>query len=492
VRDVLDLPYHALRRHLGQDLSVSELVEAYLREIERVDGVVRAYITVTADLARELGRRWDERIARGEDLPPLVGFPVALKDNLCTRGVRTTCASRILENFVPPYDATAVRRLVEAGAVVLGKTNMDEFAMGSSTEHSAFFATRNPWKLDYVPGGSSGGSAAAVASRTALGALGSDTGGSIRLPAALCGVVGLKPTYGRVSRYGLVAYASSLDQIGPLSRDVTDCALLLRAIAGKDPLDSTSVELPVPDFAASLRPGVRGMRIGLPREAFGEGLQPEVRDAVLAAVRVLEGEGARIEEVTLPTLEYALPCYYLIACAEVSSNLARYDGVAYGHRSARAADLYTLYARTRAEGFGPEAKRRIMLGTFALSAGYYEGFYRKAQQVRTLVRADFDRCFARVDLLATPVCPTVGFRLGERIEDPLQMYLTDIYTLPVNLAGLPAISVPCGFAEGLPIGLQLVGRPFDEVTLLRVAYTYEQATDGRMRYPAVGGVRGGG
>jgi len=483
VKELLNLPYHAVRPHLGHDLSVEELVETYLERIRRTDEVVRAYLTVTADLARAQARRWDARIRRGEELPPLVGFPVALKDNLCTRGVRTTCGSRILENFVPPYDATAVRRLVEAGAVVLGKTNLDEFAMGSSTEHSAFFPTRNPWNPEYVPGGSSGGSAAAVAVRSALGALGSDTGGSIRLPAALCGVVGLKPTYGRVSRYGLVAYASSLDQIGPIARDVRDCALLLQAISGKDPMDSTSVEVPVPDYASSLRPEVRGLRIGLPREAFGEGVHPAVQEAVLGAVRVLEREGAEVEEVRLPTLEYALPAYYLIACAEVSSNLARYDGVAYGYRSPRAGDLYTLYARTRAEGFGPEAKRRIMLGTFALSAGYYEGFYRKAQQVRTLVRRDFERCFERVDLLATPVCPTPGFRMGERLEDPLQMYLVDIYTLPVNLAGLPAISIPCGFWEGLPLGLQLIGRPFDEGTVLRAAYTYEQATGGSPKAP---------
>ncbi len=488
--EVVELPYHELRPRLGRDLSVQEVVEAYLAAIARTDGVIRAYLTVTADLAREQARRWDERIRKGEELPPLVGFPVALKDNLCTRGVRTTCASRILENFVPPYDATAVRRLVETGAVILGKTNLDEFAMGSSTEHSAFFPTRNPWNPDYVPGGSSGGSAAAVAARAALGALGSDTGGSVRLPAALCGVVGLKPTYGRVSRYGLVAYASSLDQIGPIARDVTDCALLLRAIAGKDPLDTTSVDLPVPDYAAALRPGVKGLRIGLPKEAFGEGLHPAVREAVLGAVRVLEGEGASVEEVQLPTLEYALPAYYLIACAEVSSNLARYDGVAYGYRSPHATDLYTLYARTRAEGFGPEAKRRIMLGTFALSAGYYEGFYRKAQQVRTLVQQDFERCFARVDLVATPVCPTPGFRLGERLVDPLQMYLVDIYTLPVNLAGLPAISVPCGLWEGLPLAFQLIGRPFDEETVLRAAYTYEQARGGfRDRPPLVEAMR---
>jgi len=477
VSGLVGVPYHEVRPRLGRDLSCRELVEAYLGAIEAQDGAVRAYLTVTAEQARQEAEALDRRLASGEPLPPLAGMPVALKDNLCTRGVRTTCGSRILEPFVPPYDATAVRRLREAGAVVLGKTNLDEFAMGSSTENSGFGPTRNPWSLEHVPGGSSGGSAAAVAAGEAVAALGSDTGGSIRQPASLCGIVGLKPTYGRVSRYGLVAFASSLDQIGPMTLDVRDCALVLQAISGRDPHDSTSVDVPVPDFLASLEGGVRGLRVGLPTEFFGEGLDPQVREAVLRAVRVLESLGAVVEEVALPTLEYALPTYYLIACAEASSNLARYDGVAYGSRSRRAEDLYTLYARTRAEGFGPEVKRRIMLGTFALSAGYYEGFYKKAQQVRTLVRRDFDRCFQRVDVLATPTSPVAGFRLGERTADPLQMYLADVYTIPVNLAGLPGVSVPCGFADGLPVGLQLVGRPFDEATLLRVAYAYEQATE---------------
>ncbi len=488
MNELLGRPYHELRPRLGQDLSCTELVEAYLAAIEALDGRVRAYLTVTADQARRQAKELDDRLAAGEELPPLAGMPVALKDNLCTRGVRTTCASRILEPFVPPYDATAVRRLRDAGAVVLGKTNLDEFAMGSSTENSGFFPTRNPWNLEFVPGGSSGGSAAAVAAGEALAALGSDTGGSIRQPASVCGIVGLKPTYGRVSRYGLVAFASSLDQIGPMALDVRDCALVLQAISGHDAQDSTSVDVPVPDFVAALEGGVEGLRVGLPTEFFGEGLQPEVRDAVLQAVRVLESLGAVVEEVALPTLEYALPTYYLIACAEASSNLARYDGVAYGYRSPRGHDLYTLYSRTRAEGFGAEVKRRIMLGTFALSAGYYEGFYKKAQQVRTLVRRDFDRCFQRVDVLATPTSPVAGFRLGERTQDPLQMYLADVYTIPVNLAGLPGISVPCGFADGLPVGLQLVGRPFDEATVLRVAHAYQQATDWhRRRCPLLSG-----
>ncbi len=487
MRELVGRPYHELRPRLGKDLSVRELVEAYLQAIEAADGQVRAYLTVTPESARAQARELDDRLAAGGELPPLGGMPVAVKDNLCTRGVRTTCGSRILEPFVPPYDATAVSRLRQAGAVILGKTNMDEFAMGSSTENSAFFPTRNPWKLDHVPGGSSGGSAAAVAAGEALAALGSDTGGSIRQPASLCGVVGMKPTYGRVSRYGLVAFASSLDQIGPIALDVRDCAAVLQAISGHDPRDATCLDVPVPDFPASLEGGVKGLRVGVPVEFFGEGLQPEVREAVQEAVRVLEGLGAVVEEVALPTLEYALPTYYLVACAEASSNLARYDGVAYGYRSPRAEDLYTLYARTRAEGFGPEVKRRIMLGTFALSAGYYEGFYKKAQQVRTLVRRDFDRCFQQVDVLATPTSPVAGFRLGERTEDPLQMYLADVYTIPVNLAGLPAVSVPCGFVDGLPVGLQLVGRPFEEATLLRAAYAYEQATDWhRRRCPLLG------
>ncbi len=481
MRGLVGRPYHELRPRLGKDFSVGELVESYLEAVDALEPHVRAYLTVTAEEARRQARALDRRLAAGESLPPLAGMPVALKDNLCTRGVRTTCGSRILESFVPPYDATAVRRLREAGAVVLGKTNLDEFAMGSSTENSGFFPTRNPWDLDCVPGGSSGGSAAAVAAGEALVALGSDTGGSIRQPASLCGVVGLKPTYGRVSRYGLVAFASSLDQIGPLALDVRDCALVLQAISGHDPQDSTSVDLPVPDFVAALEGEIQGVRVGLPTEFFGEGLQPEVRQAVLDAVRVLEGLGAEVEEVRLPTLEYALPTYYLIACAEASSNLARYDGVAYGYRSPRARDLYTLYSRTRAEGFGPEVKRRVMLGTFALSAGYYEGFYKKAQQVRTLVRRDFDRCFQEVDVLATPTSPVAGFRLGERTADPLQMYLADVYTIPVNLAGLPGVSVPCGFNGGLPVGLQLVGPPFDEATLLRVAHAYQQATDWHRR-----------
>lgn len=411
---------------------------------------------------------------------------MAVKDIICTRELPTTCGSRILEGWLPPYDATVVTRLRDAGAIVLGKTNLDEFAMGSSTENSAFGPTRNPWDLERVPGGSSGGSAAAVAAGMAPLALGSDTGGSIRQPAGFTGVVGLKPTYGRVSRYGLVAFASSLDQIGPMTRTVADAALLLRVIAGHDPRDSTSADLPVPDYAAALNGRADGLRIGIAREAFGAGLQPEVREAVMAAAGVLEGLGASLTEVSLPAIDYALPTYYLLATSEASANLARYDGVQYGLR-VRTDDIFSMYTRTRRQGFGSEVKRRIMLGTYALSAGYYEGFFLKAQRVRTLVRKEFLDAFARVDLVLMPVSPTVAFRLGEKVDDPLQMYLADVYTIPVNLAGLPGISVPCGLAGGLPIGLQLIGRPFDEATVLRAAHAYEQAAPWHTQRPPVAG-----
>lgn len=434
------------------------------------------------DQALAAAREWDERYARGDGLPPLAGLPVAVKDIICATGMPTTCGSRILAGWTPPYDATVVSRLRDAGAIVLGKTNLDEFAMGSSTENSGFGPTRNPWDLERVPGGSSGGSAAAVAAGMVPLALGTDTGGSIRQPAGFTGIVGLKPTYGRVSRYGQVAFASSLDQIGPMARMVADAALLLQVIAGRDLHDSTCVDAPVPDYAGALAHGVRGLRIGVAREAFGEGLQREVKEAVLAAASHLEGLGAALTEVSLPSIPYALPTYYLLATSEASANLARYDGVRYGLR-APAQDLFTMYTRTRREGFGSEVKRRIMLGTYALSAGYYEGFFLKAQRVRTLVRQEFLRALETVDLILMPVSPTVPFRLGEKVDDPLQMYLADIYTIPVNLAGLPGISVPCGFAQGLPIGLQLIGRPFDEATVLRAAHAYEQTTDWHRRRP---------
>jgi aspartyl-tRNA(Asn)/glutamyl-tRNA(Gln) amidotransferase subunit A len=464
----------------------SAVADAYLARIEKVDGRVAAYLTVTSEEARRAAAAADERFRAGTPRGPLDGVPIALKDVLCTRGVRTTCGSRILENFVPPYDATVVARLRAAGAVLLGKTNMDEFAMGSSTEHSAFGPTRNPWDLGRVPGGSSGGSAAAVGADLAAGALGTDTGGSIRQPAAFCGVVGLKPTYGRVSRYGLVAFASSLDQIGPFTRDVHDASLLLAAIAGADPRDATAVDTPVPDYAAALAAGVRGLRLGIPDEYFVEGTDPEIDAAVREAIAVLRGLGAATERISLPTTDYALAAYYLIGPAEASSNLARYDGVKYGLRMPGGRDLIDMASRTRAAGFGAEVKRRIMLGTYALSAGYHEAYYGKAQKVRTLVRRDFEAAFERVDLIVAPTTPNVAFRHGEK-EDPLAMYLNDAFTIPVNLAGLPGVSVPCGFtAAGLPVGLQIIGRAFDEAGMLRAAAAYEQATSWRTRRPELG------
>jgi aspartyl-tRNA(Asn)/glutamyl-tRNA(Gln) amidotransferase subunit A len=461
-------------------------VGAALDRIARADPALHAFLHVRGEEARDEARRWDDRYAKGPDgLPPLAGVPVALKDNLCTEGLPTTAGSRILEGWRPPYDATVVERLGAAGAVLIGKTNLDEFAMGSSTENSAFGPTRNPWDRSRVPGGSSGGSAAAVAAGFVPFALGSDTGGSIRQPAGFCGVVGLKPTYGRVSRYGLIAFASSLDQIGPLSRRVADAALLLSVLAGRDPRDSTTADVPVPDYRAALDGGVPGLRIGLPRQAFGEGLQGEVRAAVLAAAETLRHLGATIMDVDLPAIAYALPTYYLIATSEASTNLARYDGVQYGLR-VRSTDLYAMYTETRARGFGAEVKRRIMLGTYALSAGYYEGFFLKAQRVRTLIRRDFEAAFGAVDLILMPTSPTLPFAIGEKTADPLQMYLADVYTIPVNLAGLPGISIPCGFSSGLPIGLQLIGRAFDEPTILRAAQAYEHATEWHTRRPAVG------
>ena len=465
-------------------IGARELLDAVEARVAAVDGEIHAYLTLCREAARAQADAADRRLRSGESVTPLTGIPIALKDNLCTTGVKTTCASKILEGFIPPYDATVVARLRAQGAVFVGKTNMDEFAMGSSTENSAFGVTRNPWDRTRIPGGSSGGSAAAVAADECAGALGSDTGGSIRQPAACCGVTGLKPTYGRVSRYGLVAFASSLDQIGPLTKDVTDCALMMNAIAGHDPLDSTSADVACPDFTQGLGHGVRGLRVGVPKEYFIAGMDRSVEDAVKAAIAVLEREGAIPVDVSLPHTEYAVAVYYLLATAEAGSNLARYDGVRYGHRAKAPADLIDLYVRSRAEGFGPEVKRRIMLGTYALSSGYYDAYYAKAQRVRTLIKRDFDRAFERVDVIATPTAPTPAFRLGEKTQDPLQMYLSDIFTISVNLAGVPALSMPCGFSsEGLPIGLQLIGKPFDEETVLRAASTYEQATTWRTRKP---------
>jgi aspartyl-tRNA(Asn)/glutamyl-tRNA(Gln) amidotransferase subunit A len=456
------------------DITSVELTQAYLDRIAALDKSVGAFLRVDADGALSQAASIDARRKKGETLGPLAGLPVAVKDNLCQRGGLTTCASRILETFRPPYDATVIAKLRAADAVLIGRTNLDEFAMGGSTENSAFQPTRNPWDLERTPGGSSGGSAASVAARMSPLAIGSDTGGSIRQPAGLCGVVGMKPTYGRVSRYGLVAFASSLDQIGPFGLSVEDAALLLESIAGHDPRDSTCVDTPVPDYAAALSGEVRGLRLGVPREFFVPGMEPGVEAAVRAAMDVLRDLGAEIVDVSLPSTDKGLATYYIIAPAEASANLARYDGVKYGS-SAGADELWDNYERTRGSGFGAEVKRRIMLGTYALSAGYYDAYYVKAQQVRTLIKDEFDSVLADVDAILAPTSPNVAFKLGAKLDDPMAMYLNDACTLPVNIAGLPGISVPCGLADGLPVGLQVVGRAFDEATILRVADAYERA-----------------
>lgn len=489
-----ELTAHELKEKIERrEVGVEEAVRAALDRIAEVDGAVHAYVTVAREQALAKARAADERLARGEPARPLEGVPVAIKDNMCTRGIETTCSSKILKGFVPPYDATIVELLERAGAIIVGKTNMDEFAMGSSTENSGFFPTRNPWDLERVPGGSSGGSAAAVAADEAVAALGSDTGGSVRQPAALCGVVGLKPTYGLVSRYGLIAFASSLDQIGPITKDVRDCALVLGVIAGHDPRDSTSVPRKRCDYLKGLVPDVRGMRIGVPKEYFGEGMAPGVRAAVGAALKTLQDMGAILADVSLPHSEYALATYYIVAPAEASSNLARYDGVRYGYRAPGCPDSVAMMTKTRSEGFGAEVKRRIMLGTYTLSAGYYEAYYLKALKVRTLITRDFDRAFEKCDCLVSPTSPTVAFRFGEKMDDPLAMYLSDIYTVTANLAGIPAVSVPCGFGEdGMPVGLQILGKHYDEATVLRVAYAFERATDFHKAKPVLRDAGAGG
>ncbi len=483
--DFFSLTIHELHDKLIKGETTSEeITESVLGRIKAVDDKVKAYITITDEIARVQAREADKRIKAGEISSPLLGIPIAVKDNMCTEGIRTTCASKILNNFVPPYDATVVRNLKRAGYVLCGKPNMDEFAMGSSTENSGFFITKNPWDLERIPGGSSGGSAAAVAAGECIGSLGSDTGGSIRQPASCCGVVGLKPTYGRVSRYGLVAFASSLDQIGPITKDVTDVALLLNVISGHDAMDSTSANIPTPDFTKALRKDVKGMTIGLPKEYFIEGMDYEVEKAVKDAVKTLEGLGAKVVEVSLPHTDYAVVTYYILATSEASSNLARYDGVKYGFRAAAPKDLMDMYMKTREQGFGPEVKRRIMLGTYALSAGYYDAYYKKGQQVRTLIKRDFDEAFKTVDVIATPTAPTAAFKIGEKSSDPLQMYLSDIFTISVNLAGIPGISIPCGFtSENMPIGLQLLGKHFDEESILHAAFAYEQSMGWHKRRP---------
>lgn len=472
-----ELTAHELAEKLRSgEVSSVEAAEACLERISAVDEEIGAFLTVTADLAVQQAREVDEARARGEELPPMAGVPIAIKDVICTAGVRTTCASRILHNFVPPYDATVVEKCRSARLPLLGKTNMDEFAMGSSTENSAFKITRNPVAPDRVPGGSSGGSAAAVAAHEAFWSLGSDTGGSIRQPAALCGIVGLKPTYGRVSRYGLVAFASSLDQIGPLTKDVLDAAWLLTIIAGRDGHDNTSADVRVEDWVKELDGELNGLTAGVPVQLLGEGIDPAVRDVVRRAIDELADLELAVEEVQMPHIDYSLPVYYILAPAEAASNLARYDGVRYGHRTSQpVSDIYDFFAKTRAEGFGPEVRLRIMLGAYALSAGYYDAYYLKALKVRTLIKRDFEEAWKRYDVLLSPTSPTVAFKIGERSDDPLQMKLADICTIPVNLVGIPAISVPCGDIDGLPVGLQVMGRPFEETTVLRVAYAYEQA-----------------
>jgi aspartyl-tRNA(Asn)/glutamyl-tRNA(Gln) amidotransferase subunit A len=484
--ELYKLTAHELHARLtAKEVSAAEITAAVFGRIDAVEGKVGAYITQTRDLAMAQAKAADDKLARGGAIAPLAGIPGALKDNMCVKGVKTTCASQILANFVPPYDAAVAEKLAAANAVVVGKTNLDEFAMGSSCENSSFFATRNPWDTAAVPGGSSGGSAAAVAAAEAVWALGSDTGGSIRQPAAYCGVVGLKPTYGRVSRYGLVAYASSLDQIGPITRDVTDCALVLGVIAGHDGRDSTSIDAPVPDYTKALVPELKGIKIGLPREYFVAGMDPAVEKAVYAAIDQLKALGAEYREVHMPHTEYALATYYLIATAEASSNLARFDGVGFGHRG-EGNDIIAMYKRSRTEGFGEEVRRRIMLGTYALSSGYYDAYYLKALKVRTLIKQDFDKAFGDVDVLIAPIAPTTAFKVGEKVDDPLAMYLQDVCTVPINLAGLPAISLPCGFAGGLPVGLQIIGRPLGEETILRAAYAFEQANDYHRRLAPLG------
>ena len=466
-------------------VSATEIATAFQKRLTFVEPKIKAYITpAKKETLLAYAEGVDRQLRGWRKTMPLMAMPIAIKDNICTEGVKTTCGSRILENFVPPYDATVIARLRAQQYCLIGKTNLDEFAMGSSTENSAFGSTRNPWNPAYIPGGSSGGSAAAVAADLCVAALGSDTGGSIRQPAACCGVVGLKPTYGRVSRYGLVAFASSLDQIGTITKDVRDAAILLKVIAGRDPLDATSADLEVPDYMKALKESMRGMKVGVPKEFFTEGMDPEVEEAVRAAIEEMKKLKAEVQEISLPTTQYAIAAYYLIAPSEASSNLARYDGVRYGFRAAKEKGLLEMYMRTRQEGFGAEVKRRIMLGTYALSAGYYEAYYGKAQAVRTLIKRDFEDAFKTVDVIVTPTMPTPAFKLGDKTHDPLQMYLSDIFTISVNLAGVPAVVVPCGVSsKKLPIGLQIIGRPFEEEKILRAAYAYEQATNWRGKRP---------
>ncbi len=475
--------HDAAQKIKKREISSLELTNAVLDRIEKLDSQIGAYLTLCQEQARAQAKAIDDRITKGEYTSPLMGIPLAPKDIYLTEGIKTTCASKILENYIPPYNSTVIEKLLKAGMVILGKVNLDEFAMGSSTENSRFKATRNPWDLNRVPGGSSGGSSAAVSADLCLASLGTDTGGSIRQPAALCSIVGLKPTYGRVSRYGVIAFASSLDQMGPMTKDVEDCALMMNAMAGHDPKDSTSVNLPVPDYTSYLNQSIKGVRLGVPQEYFAEGIETTVADAVKKAIQHYQSLGAEIVEITLPHSKYAIDAYYIIAPAEASSNLARYDGVRFGYR-AEGRTLAEMYEKTKTLGFGREVTRRIMLGTYVLSAGYYDAYYRKAQKARTVIRQDFEKAFEKCDLIIAPVTPTTAFKIGEKTEDPLQMYLSDIFTIPVNLASLPALSIPCGFdPNNLPIGLQLIGKPFDEGTLFKVGHAYEQSTEWHKKKP---------
>jgi aspartyl-tRNA(Asn)/glutamyl-tRNA(Gln) amidotransferase subunit A len=470
---------------LEKKYSAVELLDAVYKRIEAVDGRVKAFVHLTRDIAHQQAEEADKKFAAGEDAP-LLGVPIALKDLICMKDTHTTCASHILENFVSPYDATVVQRLKSAGAVLIGKTNMDEFAMGSSNENSYFHVTKNPWDLNRVPGGSSGGSGAAVAANECMGALGSDTGGSIRQPAAFCGITGLKPTYGRVSRFGLVAFASSFDQIGPMTKTAEDAAILMNVIGGHDPMDSTSADVPLPDFTAALSKNVKGLKVGIPKEYFGKGLNANVEKAVQEAIKTLESMDMQTVEVSLPHTEYAVATYYILACAEASANLSRYDGVKYGYRSEHADNLMDMYTNTREEGFGEEVKRRILLGTFVLSSGYYDAYYLKGQKARTLIKQDFEEAYKQCDLMVGPIAPAPAFKLGEKLDDPLQMYLSDIFTISANLAGIPAMSIPCGQCpDKLPIGLQLMGKHFDEATLLNVAHQYQSITDHHLQHPTL-------
>lgn len=471
---------------IQRKISSVEITQDYLQRIQKFNPTLNCYITICEKEALAASKTSDERRAKGKSLGPLDGIPIALKDIFVTEGIKTTCASKILHNYIPPYDGTTSIAFKKAGTVLLGKLNMDEFAMGSSNEYSAFGPAKNPWNLDTIPGGSSGGSAAALAADLCMGATGTDTGGSIRQPASLCGVVGLKPTYGRVTRYGIIAFASSLDQAGPMAKNVTDCAMLLNVMAGFDPKDSTSLNMPVPDYTQNLGKPIKGLKLGLPKEYFMDGMDKQVSTAVKKAAKKFEELGAALEEIRLPHTKYAVPTYYIIAPAEASANLARYDGVRFGHRADHPEDLLDLYERSRAEGFGPEVTLRIVIGTFVLSTGYYDAYYLKAQKVRTLIKKDFLEAFKKVDVILTPTTPTPAFKMGEKTDDPLKMYLSDIFTIPVNLAGLPGLALPCGFSnEGLPIGMQLIGKHLDESLLFQVGYAYEQATEWHKRRPQI-------